>query len=78
MTEEYTIYGVYYVDRFENKTFAVIAAESDKNAISLLEQAVQPSLRGTNFDPVAEETRFKTSKKGIVFGYDSFSDATIF
>lgn len=74
---EYNIYGLIYKDAFENETVAVFAAESDKEAIGMLEESLIKD-KGYEYlknrlDAKAIKTDYKASKKGIVFGYDSLS-----
>lgn len=76
MAEEYTIYSILYRNIVGEKSGAVVSAESDKEAISLLETSLEEK-RGINVGlllskMIVLETEFRTSKKGIVFGYDSF------
>lgn len=73
---EYTIYGLFYKDGPGTNAVATVAAENDKEAISMLEKAFSEA--EMNFlrwptNTVAEDTGYKTSKKGIIYAYDSIT-----
>jgi len=79
--EEYNIYGILYKDFLGRKVGAAVSAESDKEAIRILEKAVVDGkgykrMKG-NLDAETMDTRFKTSKKGLVFGYDFLTDSLL-
>jgi hypothetical protein len=75
--EEYPIYGILYESPKGTAFTATVAAKSGEEAISLLEGALEDrddlNWRLNN-NPIAKKTEFVTNKKGVIFGYDSFSD----
>lgn len=76
-TVNYTIYGIFYVDPWLNKnTTATVSAENSEEAIGLLEKSLNgmgEMITKNDLNAVAEDTGYKTSKKGMIYGYDSFS-----
>lgn len=73
---QYKIYGIFYTDRLDDNAIAVIAAETDSEAVSLLEEAVKGKgymMSKTDLNAIAEETGFTTNKKGLIYGYDALS-----
>lgn len=73
---EYPIYGLFYKDGPGTDAIAAIAAENDKEAISMLEKVFsQAEMNFLRFplDTIAEDTGYKTSKKGIIYAYDSIT-----
>jgi hypothetical protein len=80
--KEYTIYGIIYMDRTKNNAIATVSANSGKEACSLLEKAIKDYYgyrdnEKLDMQPVAYETKFKTSDKGLIFGYDSLSNSSL-
>ncbi len=73
---EYPIYGLFYKDGFATNAIATCAAESSEEAIEMLEKGLLEKdmsfLRGP-LDTIAEDTGYKTSKKGIIYAYDSMT-----
>jgi hypothetical protein len=71
--DKYVIFGILYEDVGGNQATAVVSEKSGTEAISLLEKALEdrgdPNWR-LNSNPIAKVTGFKTSRKGIIFGYD--------
>jgi len=74
---DFDIYRTIY-DFRGTKSFAVCSAESDKEAVSVLEKALVED-KGYSLYQVKPlnvnitKTDFKSSKKGLIFGYDEFS-----
>lgn len=76
--EEYNIYGVLYTDKLDDRASVVISAKSEKEAVSILEEAVRGvGHMNSNLNPDITDTGFKTSKKGLIFGYDQFSNTLL-
>ena len=78
---EYNIYGILYDDVTKQRTHATVAAESDEEGIGMLEKSLVDG-KGYEFmkgslNAEAMDTGFKTSKKGIVFGYDELSNSLL-
>jgi len=76
MEKEYSIYGIRYEEWEGNRVNAVCSAESSEEAISILEKALKDKgheeerIEKIHFSIKIKETEFKTSKKGMIFGYD--------
>lgn len=73
---EYTIYGLFYKDGPGTSAVATVAAENGNEAINMLEKEF--SKAKMNFlrwpiDAIVEDTGYKTSKKGIIYAYDSIT-----
>lgn len=78
---QYTIYGIVYDDSLGLRSTAVVAEESEDNAISTLEKALvedkgYETMKG-DLNPAVVDTGFKCSRKGIIFGYDAFSNSPL-
>lgn len=71
---KYYIYGIMYKELAGKRVNAVCSAESHEEAKSILEKALKDKGREDDWikemNPLITETEFKTSKKGIIFGYD--------
>ena len=81
MKKEYTIYGILYYDDIKQHTLAVVAEESGGQAINLLEKALVEGkgyehMKG-QLDADAIDTGHKSSKKGLIFGFDKFSNSLL-
>jgi len=75
--KEYPIYGILYEDSFGRIKTAVVSGESGKDALSILEMAVEESGHlnwKINNNPIIKDTGARDSKRRVIFGYDSFSD----
>jgi hypothetical protein len=84
---EYNIYGILYVDFMERKSCAFVSAESDWEAIGMLEKYLKEKdkkiekendrrLGGrASVHPIAKDTGIKTPEKKIIFGYDVWTDS---
>jgi hypothetical protein len=78
---KYTIYGILYYDDIKQHTLAVVAEESGEQAINLLEKALVEGkgyehMKG-QLDADEIDTGFKASKKGLIFGFDKFSNSLL-
>jgi hypothetical protein len=78
---KYTVYGILYDDDIKQRSLAVVAEESDEKAINELERAL---VEGRGYEHMkgqlnaeAMDTGFKTSKKGLIFGFDKFSNSLL-
>lgn len=73
---EYSIYGLFYKDGFATNAIATCAAESNEEAIEIFEKALlekDMSFLRVPLDTIAEDTGYTTSKKGIIYAYDSMT-----
>ncbi len=75
--KEYPIYGILYENGLGKVSTAVVSGESSKDALSILEMAVEESghlnLRENN-SLIIKDTGARDSKRRVIFGYDSFTD----
>jgi hypothetical protein len=78
---EYPIYGILYDDAVGDRSVALSAAESNEEAVGMLEKAL---VEGKGYERMkgdlnAEviDTGFKTSKKGLIFGFDVLSHSLL-
>jgi len=73
---EYPIYGLFYKDGFATNAIATCAAELNEEAIEMFEKTLLEKdmsfLRGP-LETIAEDTGYTTSKKGIIYAYDSMT-----
>ncbi len=78
---EYNVYGILYVDFMERKSCAIVSAESNWEAIGILESFLKKKDKENNekergsIHPTAKDIGIKTSEKKIIFGYDVWSDS---
>lgn len=79
--KEYSVYGILYDNDIKQRSVAVAAEESGEQAINLLEKALVEGkgyehMKG-QLDADAIDTGFKCSKKGLIFGFDRFSNSLL-
>ncbi len=75
----YNAYAIFYNDAIGQREFAVVADESGEKAVNELEKAVVDGkgyefMRG-RLNPEVIDTGFKTTTKGLVFGFDEISNS---
>jgi hypothetical protein len=77
----YTIYGILYDDDIRQRSSAVVAEESGEKAINELERVLVEEkgyehMKGQlNADAI--NTGYKSSKKGLIFAFDKFSNSLL-
>lgn len=75
----YNIYGILYNDALGERSIAVAAAESDDEALGMLEKSIveEKDYEKMKGDLNAEITltEFKSYKKGLIFKFDRFSNS---
>ena len=81
LKEVYTVYGILYYDDIKQRSVAVAAAKTGDEAISMLEEALVEG-KGYRFmkgqlNADAIDTGHKSSKKGLVFGFDRCSQSLL-
>ncbi len=73
---KYTIYGLFYKDGPGTNAIAAVASENGEEAVEMLEKSLLENDRSflrVPLDTIAEDTGYKTSKKGIIYAYDSMN-----
>lgn len=80
LKNKYNIYGIFYEESLYKDNIAVCAAESKKEAQSILEKSLEKkdfAFFRSKKKPKIEYTGFNTDKKGIVYAYDFVSRSKI-
>jgi hypothetical protein len=77
--KEYTIYGILYDGSMGERVTATVAAGSDTEALSMLEKSLiedkgYEKMKG-DLNPEITDTGFKTSRQGLIFGFDTLSNS---
>jgi hypothetical protein len=81
MKKEYTIYEILYDDDIKIRSLAVAAAKTDEEAIGMLEKKLVEGrgyehMKG-QLNAVATDTGYKSSKKGLISGFDRCSNSLL-
>jgi hypothetical protein len=71
--KKHTVYGILYYDIFRQCSVASVAADSDYEALNLLEKKLtkREQTINRNLNPEIIATKYKTLKKGLYPKFDS-------